>query len=403
MRLRRRLHELRFRVERHPLGPRVYFLGARWHDWHLGLVVLVALAAGTLAGLVHDGFPAALALLAGLWLIAKDWRDLSSHRRDTAAWRLGLHRHPHPLRRFRKADPLPVLTALAAATIATVDLISALTPNAGWRGHLLLHLEGVQELQVFHALAVPVAVVLLICAYYLYRRRLRALQLAVVLLLALALFNLLKGFDFEEAAGDLVVAAVLWWGRASFHVEHEPPSRQAAFLRAPLVACGGLLTSFAVVSLAARHAPIGRLLRETADLLLWRPGPIAFRDEVGGIDLAVGLLGIATLLAVAYLIFRPLAAPRDLPDPLARSLARELVHAHGSDTLAYFKLRQDKHYLFTPDRGAFLGYRVESGVLVVSGEPVGPEEALPGLLTQLAEFAERRGLRIAALGVGAAT
>src|SRR6266550_8479600 len=225
MRLRRRLHDLRFRVERHPLGPRVYFFGARWHDWHLGLAVLVALAAGTLAGLVHDGFPAALALLAGLWLIAKDWRDLSSHRRDTAAWRLGLHRHPHPLRRFRKADPLPVLTALAAATIATVDLVSALTPNAGWRGHLLLHIEGVQELQVFHALAVPVAVVLLICAYYLYRRRLRALQLAVALLLALALFNLLKGFDFEEAAGDLVVAAVLWWGRASFHVEHEPPSR----------------------------------------------------------------------------------------------------------------------------------------------------------------------------------
>src|SRR5919198_5444761 len=83
-----RWRERRFRIQRHPLGPRVYFLGARWHDWHLGLLVLVALAIGALAGLVHDGFPTALAAFAGLWLIAKDWRDLTSHRRDTAAWRL---------------------------------------------------------------------------------------------------------------------------------------------------------------------------------------------------------------------------------------------------------------------------------------------------------------------------
>jgi lysyl-tRNA synthetase, class II len=380
----------------------VYFLGARWHDWHLGVLVLVALAIGALAGLVRDGFPAALAAFAGLWLIAKDWRDLTWHRRDTAAWRLGLHRRPHPLRTFRKADPLPLLTALAAAAIATVDFLSALTPNVRWRGHLLLRVEGVQELRVFHALAIPVAVVLLISAYYLYRRRLRALQLAVALLIALGLFNLFKGFDFEEAAGDLGVAALLWWGRASFHVEHEPLSRRSALLRVPLVAAGGALVSFSVVALAARHTSLGRVARETADLLLWQSGPIAFHDELGRLDLAVGMLGVVTVAAVSYLLFRPLAAPRDLPDPQARSLARELVRAHGADTLAYFKLRRDKHYLFTPDRRAFLGYRVDSGVLVVSGEPVGPEEALPELLSQLGAFAERRGLRLAAVGVGAA-
>jgi lysyl-tRNA synthetase class 2 len=76
------------------------------------------------------------------------------------------------------------------------------------------------------------------------------------------------------------------------------------------------------------------------------------------------------------------------------------VRAHGSDTLAYFKLRRDKHYLFTADLRAFLGYRVENGVVLVSGEPVGPAEAIPELLERLAGFAERRGLRIAALGVG---
>jgi lysyl-tRNA synthetase class 2 len=375
----------------------------RWHDWHLGLTVLSAVVVGTLSGLVRDGFVAALVGLAGVWLVAKDWRDLTWHRRDTAAWRLGLHRCPHPLRRFRRADPLPLLTALAAAAIATVDLASALTPNVSWRGHLLLRLEGVQELMVFHALAAPVAVVLLICAYYLYRRRRRALQLAVALLVALAVFNLFKGFDFEEAIGDAAVAALLWWGRASFHVEHEPLSRQSSLLRAPVVAAAGLAASLAVVTVAAGHAAVGTRIRETAALLLWQPGPIVFHDEFGRLDLAVGLLGIVTFAAVAYLIFRPLAVPRDLPDPRARAQARGLVEAHGTDTLAYFKLRPDTHYLFTPDQRAFLGYRTESRVIVVAGEPVGPVDALPQLIAQLVEFAEVRGLRIAAMGVGAKT
>jgi lysyl-tRNA synthetase class 2 len=387
-------------VERHALGPRVFFLGVRWHDWHLGLALLVALGAGALLGFVHDGFPSALAVLAGVWLIAKDWRDLTAHRRDTAAWRLGLHRHPHPLRTFRRADPLPVLVALAAATIATVDLFSALTPNASWRGHLLLRVEPVAELQVFHALAIPVAVILFVSAYYLYRRRLRALRFAVVLLVALGLVNLFKGFDFEEAAGDLAVAGVLWWGRASFYVEHEPLPRRAALLRVPLVAAAGCLVSFLLVAAAAHRAALPTIARETIDLLLWQRGPIAFHDELGRLDLAIGLLGLATLALIAYLLFRPLAAPRDLPDPEVRRLARELVRSHGSDTLAYFKLRRDKHYLFTADERAFLGYRVESGVIVVSGEPVGPTEAVPELLERLAGFAERRGLRIAAVGVG---
>src|SRR5207244_319542 len=390
------------RIERHRLGPRLFLLGVRWHDWHLGALVLLLLALGAAAGRVHDTFPTGLAAAVGLWLIAKDWRDLTPRRRDTAAWRLGFHRRPFALRRFRRADPLPLLVAVAAATIALVALRSALTPNVRLLGHLLLKIEPVQELLVFHALAIPVAIVLFVRAYYLSRRHLRALQLAVLLLLALATLNLFKGLDFEEAAGDLTVAAILWLGRGSFYVDHEPLNRRAALLRAPLVAAAGLLLSFVLVLIAGHGAAFSTLCRETVDLLLWQPGPLSFHDEVGRLDLAVGLIGVVTVVVVGYLVFRPLAAPRDLPDAEARQVARELVRRHGSDTLAYFKLRRDKHYLFTQDRRAFLGYRVESGVLPVSGEPIGPAGAIPELVQELGAFAERRGLRVAAIGVGQA-
>jgi lysyl-tRNA synthetase class 2 len=139
--------------------------------------------------------------------------------------------------------------------------------------------------------------------------------------------------------------------------------------------------------------------RTTADAFFFRPGPIEFRDELAHLPLAIGLLGSLALLTCAYLVFRPLAAPRDLPDSDTRRVAGDLVRAYGRDTLAYFKLRRDKHYFFAPSRRAFVGYRVANGVLLVSGDPVGPPDAVRPLLRELSSFAERRGLAIAALGV----
>jgi lysyl-tRNA synthetase class 2 len=110
------------------------------------------------------------------------------------------------------------------------------------------------------------------------------------------------------------------------------------------------------------------------------------------------VLELGALLAIAYVIFRPLTAPRSLPSPVAREAASNLVRAHGADTLAFFKLRGDKQYLFSEDRRAFVGYTIENGVLLLSGDPVGPEDALPDLLGQVRAFAEGRGLKLAALG-----
>jgi lysyl-tRNA synthetase class 2 len=388
------------RIERHDLGPRIYLLGVRCHEWQLGLLILVALGVGALVGLVHDSFTSLLAAVAGGWLVVKDWRDLTRRHRDTGAWRIGLHRPPPVLRSFSRAEPMPLLAGAAVALVALVNLLSALTPNIRWRGHLLLRIEPLAGLHVFHALAVPASIALFVSAYYLYRRRLRALRLAVALLLVLGFFNLFKGLDFEEATADFVAAALLVAGRRSFHVRHEPITRRAAVVRAPLVAAAAFAVCLALVAAVAR-APLGVDVRETWQLLLWQPGPLTFHDEARRLDLAVGLIGVAALVVIAYLLFRPLAAPRALPEAEVRAAAAELVRRHGSDTLAYFTLRRDKHYLFSEDGRAFLGYRIESGVLVVSGDPVGPADAVPGLLRKLAVFSEERGLRLAALGVSA--
>jgi lysyl-tRNA synthetase class 2 len=390
------------RIDRHRLGPRVYVLGTRIHEWHLGAALLLGLGLAAVFRDLDPSLATGAAAFVGLWLVAKDWQDFVPSRRDTASWRLGLHIRTAPLRAVHRAAPMPKVAAIAAAVAGLVNLASAVTPNIAWRDHLLLEVAPLEAMRVSHAAAVPASLLLLVTAPYLWRRRQSALRLAFVLLLGLGVLNLLKGLDVEEASGSFALAGLLWLGRGSFCVQPDPVSLRSALRRVPLVAATGFLLSCVAVWLAApAHASVSAIAREVVAALLWQTGPLDFHDVLGGVDEAVGVVGLLTLLWCAYLVFRPLAAPRALPTSEMRLAARELVRRHGADTLAYFKLRHDQHYLFSSDRRAFLGYCVETGVLLVSGDPVGPDDAIPGLLRELSLFAEARGLRIAVLGAGA--
>lgn len=261
---------------------------------------------------------------------------------------------------------LPRVAAIAAAVVGIVNVASSLTPNIRWRGHMLLEVEPVEAMRLFHALALPAGLALLLVAPYLLKRRRRAWQAAVVLMLILGLFDLLKGFDFEETAVTWMTALVLLAGGAAFRVRNEPITLRSALWRVPLLTLTGVIG--VELARSAHHHLAGRTV----------------------------LAG--TLLAIGYVVFRPLAAPRGLPGPDARAAAAELVRRYGTDTLSFFKLRADQQYFFSEDGRAFVSYRIENGVLLLSGDPVGPDAAIPHLLTELRAFAETRGLRLGAVG-----
>ncbi len=82
------------RLERHPLGPRVYICGLRIHEFALGLGVLAVLLLGGFTGLWELTRRTEVAALLGTWLVGKDWRDLFPSKRNTSAWSLLLHRVP---------------------------------------------------------------------------------------------------------------------------------------------------------------------------------------------------------------------------------------------------------------------------------------------------------------------
>jgi lysyl-tRNA synthetase class 2 len=304
----------------------------------------------------------------------------------------------------RVARRLPALAAFAAAVVGLVNIASALTPNVRWRGHLLMALEPVQAIRLFHALSLPAGAALLLAAPYLRGLRRRAWQLAVLLMLALGAFDLLKGLEFEETAITWAVAAVLLAGHKGFTVRHNPITLRSASWRVPLLGLAGLAAAALATWASQGHPSVTSVIRETGDLLRWHSGPIHFHyhsalhQHFAWIPLTVHVIELVTLLSIAYVVFRPLAAPRTLPGPAARRLATELVRAHGRDTLSFFKLRSDEHYFFGTGGRAFVGYRIENGVLLLAGDPVGPDDALAPLLEELRSFAHRRGLKLGAVG-----
>lgn len=386
------------RIERHRYGPRVYLLGHRVHECVVGLALLVAALGATFAGVLSPAHGAEAAVVAS-WLVIKDWRDLFASKRDTATWRLGIHRRFAALRPARRSQQLPPLAGLAVLATAVVNIASVLTPSIAWRVQLL-RFEPADAIPVFRALALPAGAALAVVAFYLWRRRRRAVHAAVVLLVLLGALNLLKGLDFEEATLCWGLAAGLWWARHAFTVHHEPLTRRSALWRGLLLASATWSIALAAVAVAApTSAGTLGVLRQTAALLTWNDTGLPLGD-LDWLRLGTPLLGLWTLVAAAYLLFRPLAAPHQLPGRDARRAALYLVRAHGRDTLSFFKLRGDTHHFFSSDRCAFLAYRIESGVLLVSGDPVGPARAIPGLLRELCAFAEFRGLKIAVLGAG---
>ncbi len=385
------------RVEQHEYGPRVYILGQRVHEFALGIAVVAAIAVFVAFDVIQltDGFVAAG--LVGAWLVIKDWRDLFPRLRNTSIHsRLAVHRPAKALRARRPG--LPFIVSAATLLVAIVNAVSALTPNIAWRGRLLLGVEPISSVPIFHQIALPLSVVLGLASVYLHRRRRRALHLAVGLLLGLAVLNIFKGLDVEEAILDVALAFALFRGRHAFEVEHERFALRSTII--PLAIAGLAISVASVVSvwMAGRTDPsIDTAAREAWSLLSWQSGPILFDDPAA--PYVVRGLMIVALFAAAWAVFRPrLPACTAAPE---RRLAREVVREHGRDTLASFKLRDDVEYLFCPDRRAFLGYRVEGRVMLVSGDAVGPDDALPGLIAAARSFADGHGMRLGVTGASA--
>ncbi len=265
-----------------------------------------------------------------------------------------------------------LLLGAAAAVVGAVGIASALTPEFANRSDFVRGVLPPGVPGAARILALFFGLCLVWLSRALVRRRRRAWQLAVVLVIGISLAHLAKGLDVEEAALGLIVLVAFVRYRGRFDVPGDPESVR------PLLTTGAAL--FGLAALAVE---------------LERRGWEGVRWE----DVLAAMTLVLTARAL-YLWLRPVS-DRIRQSTDERRIARRLVRSHGDDSLAFFSLRRDKNYFFSPTRESFLAYKVVAGVALVSGGPIGEPAEFRELLAEFRRVCHAQGWRLALLGVHA--
>ncbi len=263
----------------------------------------------------------------------------------------------------------PVVLAWLATAAGLVSIVSALTPELSDRSDLVSGIlpPGVPDVARTVALALGLGLIWL--SRGLARRKRRAWWLALAVLGASAVAHLAKGLDFEEASAHVLLLVALIRARRHFVAPGDPATIK------PLVQVGVALAVCIPVSVlyGYDHHAVSERIEEALLLVIAGLGVRAF-----------------------WLWFRPFRV--EPTDPAEHARATELVQASGSDSLAYFALRRDKSYFFSPSGRSFLAYRVVAGTALVAGDPIGAAGERRELLAEFRRVAHAKGWRVAIAG-----
>ncbi|HEY7397259.1 MAG TPA: phosphatidylglycerol lysyltransferase domain-containing protein [Gaiellaceae bacterium] len=301
----------------------------------------------------------------------------------------------------RKRPAGPLLIAALVAFAGALDFVHGVLPGDNEGIVRALTPDGVGPLT--RAAATLVGLALIVAARGLARRRRRAWRVATALAALSATLHVLHGLNSGTLASTIVVV-LLVARRDSFDGPDAPDMRRRALVRAVLVlgAIAGLGTAALWLNRMVADQPFSPrfALDEIAAgaLGLHLGGSPHLEGGFGDwFPLALALLSAFGVVWVSAALIAPWRH-RVQQVVRERELARELVHTFGTDTLAPFALRRDKAYFFGEGERSLLAYRVVHGVAIVSGDPIGPEDELSGLVGSFVVHARERGWRIAVLG-----
>ncbi|AIA05047.1 phosphatidylglycerol lysyltransferase domain-containing protein [Streptomyces noursei] len=312
---------------------------------------------------------------------------LDGEKSEKVAWSA-----PRWLRGPRPAS-VPRLVGTAGVVVGLLNVVSGIFPRFRHsRVHAVAEVLPGAVSPLAASASLVVGIMLLLLAHGLKRRKRRAWGAAVVLLPVGIAAQLVYRHSVFGAVLSLVLLGFLIRHRREFAALPDPRSRWKAV--ANLVVLGGVSFALGMVIVSSHpHKIVGSpSFGERAEHVLWGlfgfEGPIAYTNGVDyTVGYSLGALGLLTVATTAYLALRPEHPASRLTDEDEQRL-RELLDRHGSrDSLGYFALRRDKGAVFSPSGKAAVCYRVISGVMLASGDPIGDVEAWPGAIERFMEEA----------------
>ncbi|BBX16617.1 lysine--tRNA ligase [Mycolicibacterium duvalii] len=120
------------------------------------------------------------------------------------------------------------------------------------------------------------------------------------------------------------------------------------------------------------------------------------------VNAVLGLFGALALVAAAIVLFQSQRAVNALTGE-DESAIRGLLEVYGkNDSLGYFATRRDKAVVFAASGRAAVTYRVEVGVCLASGDPIGDPKAWPQAVDAWLQLCQRYGWAPGVTGASAA-
>ena len=186
------------------------------------------------------------------------------------------------------------------------------------------------------------------------------------------------GAAFHVAAiGFLILARKEFWAKVRRGALFKAAATLVAAMAIGTLIGWGLLELFPG-SLARSDRPLYALNRVSAfagaDADTFSGHPHVF------VNALLGLFGAVALMVAAIVLFQSQRADNALTGE-DESAIRGLLELYGkNDSLGYFGTRRDKSVIFAPNGRAAITYRVEVGVCLASGDPIGDPRAWPAAI-----------------------
>jgi lysylphosphatidylglycerol synthetase-like protein (DUF2156 family) len=301
------------------------------------------------------------------------------------------------------------IAAVSLFVAGVVDLLSSVTAPLRTHLHLIAQYLPIAVVQATGALVAIAGIAMIMLSRGILRGQRRSWIVAVALLSATLVLHIVHAADVITLAVCAAVLVLLIVRREHFQAQTERTTLLSALF---ILAVGGLfatLGGFIGVEVASRvhHHSLPswpNVLLGSAERLVgitWVTFPSSV-DRFASITLLA--VGICLIVVALYLLTRPVVDRRlssgraSVGRRAAELRARDIVRRHGTGTLDYFALRDDKQWFF--HRDSLVAYAVFGGVCLVSPDPIGPFSERAHVWDSFRRYVDRKGWGLGVMGAG---